>query len=200
MVLIYQTRTIFTGVDGAPYFNNLYFRDRAVEDPFIGAQAATVAFWTSISASMSNNCAIQVQPDITVLEDDTGEIQGSVAIPSAAFGGGQSGNKLPPATQLFANLKTGVYVGGRQIQGRIFVPALTVDSSNQGQPTASAVLGLQNACDTFEVGASPDVQLVVWRRPRPGTLLDPLPRAGLAADVNAAIASSKFAVLRSRRD
>jgi hypothetical protein len=93
-------------------------------------------------------------------------------------------------------------VGGRRLRGRTFVPAPVEGASiTNGIPSAAYRTALQNAADNM-IG-DPDVDLVIWSRPRaadPEAVPPVAARAGSHAIVGSATTWAKWAVLRSRRD
>lgn len=182
-----RVSTVMTGVVGAPYFSQIYFGGTTVGQA-APAAAAVRGFWDSIKGLITAGLVMQVQPDVEAVDPVTGLITGVFSTSSVAVNSG--GNApLPKATQGLLRLRTGVYVSGKEIRGRIFIPALANDSQLGGVPSAALTAGAQSACTAMAVAGAAAGDLVVWSR-----------KNGQHADVVSNSLWNQFAVLRSRRD
>lgn len=182
---MWRVRTGFTGSQGAPYLNTLYF------DTLGGtagqAVAAAGAFWGDVDALIVNDLSWATEPEVYQLSEVTGQPVSVTQVTSLTGTGAKTGAMLPRATQGLIRLGTGVFVGGREIRGRIFVPGLEVGADNNGSLEASYAAALEAATLTLQTDANS--ALVVWSR-----------KNGQMEGVIASSAWSEFAVLRSRRD
>lgn len=185
MANLYRIRTVFTGVAGTPYLSTMFFQ----EATGTAQQAATAVstFWGAVDAYMHQDVLWDIEQDVEVIDDTNGQIQSVVTTTGGTGNGALTDDLLPPATQGLIRWRTGVFVGGREIRGKTFVPAMTESSSNAGQIAGVVQTGLQNAANTL-VGTA-NANLAVWSR-----------KNGVSEDVVSGSVWNQFAVLRSRRD
>lgn len=182
---MYRVKTEFTGLPGMPGLNQLYFD--ATGGTATEATVAAAGFWRACQAAFSSSCVWNTLADVEVVDSATGQIVG------VSSGGAESGlgvdntDYLPTATQGLIRLRTGVFVNGREVRGRIFVPGLTEGDTADGQLASAAEVILQDALTA--VITVPPVDLLVYSR-----------KNGVAHPVVAGSVWNQFAVLRSRRD
>jgi hypothetical protein len=145
-------------------------------------------FWESVETFLHTSVTWGVEPAVAQLTDD-GVIT-TVWSVTGDTGAGLSGANqiLPPATQMLASLRTGVYTGGREIRGRLFIPGFTEAANGQGIVDGTIRGQVQTAATTLANVTAPN-PWVVWSRTYAQT-----------ADVSAAQVSSSWSVLRSRKD
>lgn len=184
MASILRVRTVFSGVSGTPWYSNLYFD--ATTETGTSVTVATAAFWTTLKVVISNLITMNVEADVAVIDDVTGDITDLTTGTAASILGTASDEALPRATQGLIRARTGTYVGGREIRGRVFVPGLTQQANDAGRPVGSFVTTLAGAAANLR---DADVGWVVWSRAR-----------GQSAPVQSVSAWTQFASMRSRRD
>lgn len=131
-----------------------------------GAAAAAVAAvrtWLDLEKGKWSNAArYQVQSEVASMDPVTGEVVNVFVVPAPAVVLGTSVTDVMPAgVQVIAQLQTGQYAGGRQIRGRIFLPALT-ESSFASSGTVDT--GVINDLVTSIGNLANDADLVVWSR------------------------------------
>lgn len=180
-----RVRTVFTGVDGGPWYNNLHFLGNG-PDAASDAHDAVVNFWQDIGAIQHTDVDGVVESEVLEIDPATGDATGAYAEGDFPVGGVATGEILPPSLQGLIRLNTGQFVGGRRVGGRIFVPGLTETYNESGSLSAAGQTVLQ---DAINVVLASTTELVVYSR----RYFD---------DVTVANATvwSEFAVLRSRRD
>jgi hypothetical protein len=175
------------------------------------AQACTAAktFWSAFAASVGSATTFATNAAVEVIQDTDGAIVG-VSTTTAGTTTGTGGTEvLPMATQGLVQWRTGVYSDGREIRGRTNIPAMLEAGSSAGVPTSATQTAIAAAGAALIADANSS--LVVYRRPRlarpqVGNPGDPwyLPaqtaRDGEFAAVSTATASTKWAILRGRRD
>lgn len=170
------------------------------EGAFGSAQGAIDAvddFWNAMLATMAAAISYSVLPEVTTIDVSTGEATAVETGTGQTRTGYAAGDVLPPATQGLIRWTTGVFIGGRQIRGRTFIPAqLEANSSAAGAPAgtlvtaaAAAITALNGSTEVFCIYSRP-------QKNSAGSII----RAGQAAAVNAGSLWDQFAVLRSRRD
>lgn len=185
MTNLYRIKTVFTGLAGSPYLNTMYFRE--IDSTAQQAADRAAAFWNSADSLMHTDLTWDTEADVEVIDDTSGNIVRVDNTTPSSGAGGLTADVLPMATQGLIRLRTGSFVGGREIRGKIFVPGLTESASTAGQPNASAVTTLETAATALI--AAGGANLVVYSR-----------KNGTYAEVVSSSMWTQFAVLRSRRD
>lgn len=183
-----RVRSVMTGVGGSPFYSNLFFNEAASPDP--DALVALVAgFWGNLAGWSALALDGVVEGQVPTIDPATGDIMSVATVADGEFTGNRSGATLPPATQGLLRLLTGSYEGGRQVRGRIFIPALSVEAGTSvpgagptGQWGTSAVTFMGDVLDA-------GYEWVVWSR-----------KNGVQRTIIGATPWSQYAVLRSRRD
>jgi len=185
MVQISRFRTVFTGVAGAPWYNNLYFEGGTPEGAAYGEAVAT--FWDECASQMDSEVSWVVEPTYTVIETDTGLIQDIGDWAGDTGVGSVAGEALPWACQGIINWRTNLYIAGRELRGKTFVPALQQNANNNGVLVGTAVADLLGAAENLI--SNSNSAFCVYSR----THLT-------EAIVESAQVPLKIGVLRSRRD
>lgn len=184
MATISRVQTVLTGVAGSPYYQSLYFPFTVEPED---AVAAANDLWEIFASYVSDNVAWLVDGVVVNLNDATGEIIGSVSVDGITGAGTSVQEELPSSTQVLVQWRTGVYVGGREIRGRTFVPAITEPNNEDGHFNETGRSELSDAIALW-LGGLAEAPLI-WSRAH-----------GQSAPIAAAQVWSQFAVLRSRRD
>jgi hypothetical protein len=179
--------TLMTGLAGAPYYSTQYF-DGSTSGEAGAAEDALHNFWGSLVGFIASGLTMQILPEADVVDPATGLVTDTFPIVSTPIV--STGNApLPKATQGLLRLRTGTFIAGRRIQGRIFIPAMANDSQLGGIPSTAFLAALNGAGATLLTDAAPAGGLVVYSRKN-------LERG----EVTSTSAWTQFAVLRSRRD
>lgn len=182
-----RVTTVFTGLQGAPYYNRLHFTGTTQSQAEDAAEAAS-GLWADLATAIVNECTIQVQPEVVSINDVTGEPDGVFTVTGLEpLVGGSSGVVLPYICQGLIRLRTGVYDGGREIRGRIFVPGLTEELSVDGNPSSALVSDYNTKMADFITATAGT--FAVWSK-----------KAGATAIVTGGTLWNQWAFLRSRRD
>jgi hypothetical protein len=200
MAKLARVRTVFAGVAGTPWYSNQYFHNDDAVDTSTACVAAVNAFWTAIRGALSDNVTWVVQGEVSQIESTNGQLIGITNVTALGNTGSSLDEELPFQTQALVRLNTNLFVNGRRVRGKIFVPALGEANNAGGLPTAALRTSLDAAAEALI--ADPGSGLVVWSRPftpvPPATT--PAPRQGSFAFAQSADVSVKWSVLRSRRD
>jgi hypothetical protein len=181
-----RTTTTMTGVTGAPYFSQMHFTG-STQTEADGAAAAVRAFWAAIVASMVSPLAIQVDAEVVYFDVGTGNPLGVFATSTAALSATGAGEPLPWATQALVRWRTGFFVGGREVRGRTFIPALTEGHNTAGRPVSALLTILNGAASALIADGS-------------SQLLTYSPAHSATAPVVTGTAWTEWAQLRSRRE
>lgn len=188
-----------TGLAGAPYFSTLYTNGNAPADA-AAAVPHMHTFWDALKGFMTAGLTIALEPEVDSLLPETGQVVNT-------FSGGVFANvvtggnaPLPKATQGLLRLRTGGFVAGRRVNGRLFLPALANDAQFTGVPSPAFLAGFAGAAEDLRDSlAATASEWVVWSRPKEADDSGPA-RAGSAHLIESVSVWTQFAVLRSRRD
>lgn len=182
---MWRVRTSATGIQGGSWLSTMYFN--AAGGTAAQAHAAVVTFWTSMKPYVSSNVQMVVEGDVFTVDSATDNVVAVTAVTPVVILGTSSSTPTAAATQPLAQLLTGVYVGGRQIRGRLFLWGATVAAVlNAGTATV-----YKTAVDAIlaTLVATPNADWVVYSR-----------KNGVFSAVSSAVVWQELAVLRSRRD
>lgn len=144
-------------------------------------------FLFAIQGLIRVGTTLDIETEAEIVDPASGMITGTLPLTSGSFPGTDTGDQLPVMTQGLVRWRTGVFVGGREVRGRTFVPSPTEDKSTMGKPTALYTGGLQTAAQAMADDEA--AGLAVWSRAR-----------GQAHPVSTATVWSEWSGLRSRRD
>ena len=183
-----RVTTRWTGVQGTPYWSTHYFGG-VTEADATAAAAAVVNFWQDCAQVIVNLLTPTIQPEVELVETATGQTSGVFTVPTDEAPPTASGTPLPWANQGLLRWRTGVFIGGREIRGRTFIPGPTEDNNTQGDvpPGYTNITNLA-ASNLITAGAGAG-SLVVYSRTH-----------AQAAVVQSASTWDQWAVTRSRRD
>jgi hypothetical protein len=167
-----------------PAFNTLY-GDSAVSsaDDFI---TIVGDFWTTYAANhLNDGCTFTTFGVCTVVDPTTGQPTGTAGSgPDISATGSAHGDPIPYSSQGLGQIHTGVYVNGRELRGRIFLPGATEDDSVDGKPATGYVSDVAAQLVTLSSSA-----LCVYS-----------PTHHMFASNSTTACWNQWAVLRSRRD
>jgi hypothetical protein len=184
-LMTHRVNTSMTGLQGGPWFSSMVFDGSGTADAQASADAVR-AFWLAISTSMGAGLTITVDPEVIAFDPATGDPTGVESTSTAQITTGGAGEPLPWSTQGLMRWRTGVFIGGKEVRGRTFIPALTEGHNTAGRP-AAALLTILNAAGATLILASPDLQ--VYSRTH-----------GVVHNVTARSTWTEWAELRTRRD
>lgn len=194
MPLLQRTRVLWTGFLGAPGYTNLYARfvDAETTPPINHAEDVATLF-TALRARMPRAVNVQIEQEVAIVDEDTGDIAGFQLLPFAppVEGNGVLGN-WSAASGAAIEWRTSAVRSGRRLTGRTFVVPLAASAyDSDGTLVEQANTDIQLAANNYisESASEP----VVWSRPRDG-------RLGWAGTIQQARVRDRVAVLRSRRD
>lgn len=180
--------TDFAGMPGTPYYSTLYFQGET-QAAATAAAAQANAFWEGVDNVMSTGLTWNVQDDAEVVNPATGQVTGIFAVSGLSGAGEDPADEMPGNVQGLMRWRTGVYIGGREVRGRTFIPSPTEAANNGGFPSAAYITALTNAVTQMRLVETPGSEQVIWS-----------PTKGVAHLVSAEIPWTNWATLRSRRD
>jgi len=200
---MYRVTTTFTGpaVAGGGITRTYFLPSAGAPSDSAGAMTA---FWTGARVAIRTDTVISVLPTVETIDEETGDITAVEAVTGSTQNGLDDSTYMPPQVQGVLQLRTGDYVDGREVRGRIYIPSLGAASWTGGNWAGTKRTAIEAAAATLLAGGSDDWQLVVWQRPRvdaTNAAGEPVPdREGSTHEVTALILTQKTGVLRSRRD
>lgn len=204
MVNILRVKARWSGFSGAPGFSVLHFRDFGTgegggSDPTaeqaVAAATKVRTFFDTIKLRIPQGVSIQIEPDVEMIEDTTGDLVDSfTAGTQAIVDGGATGSSYSGATGAVVNFRTGSIKNGRRIRGRLFLVPLASNVFAEGVINPGILPDFQAAADALvDSTGSPD--LGVYSRPSSTAATD-----GRWVIATSANVPNLSAVLRSRRD
>jgi len=160
------------------------------------AHARVRAMLNSAAARFPTATTVAYDPVVQIFDDTTGTLVNvaTAATPAAVtFTGGT--NLAPLQTQFLARLSTPLFVRGRALKGRIFLPGVLVaDVAVGGGPTSAAVTAWNTALGLLGTTVVTPIPQMVWSRPNALKGY-----AGSLGGVASRTCASTFAVQRGRR-
>jgi len=182
---MYRVRTEFRGMQGAPWLSTMFF-----EEGVGTAQDcidAVGTFWGAVDAGIDSEVDWATLPDVEAVSAVTGLVTGVTTTTPATGTGASATQALPFASQGLLRWRTGVYINGREVRGRTFIPGIVVSNNDNGGVLAAYQTTVNNAAAALI--ATSDANLQIWTRANNN-----------AATVTSGSMWNQFAVLRSRRD
>lgn len=181
---VMRIRSVGTGVAGAPYLSTHYFggeTDQASE-----AVEKVADFWSALASMQVTGLSWSIGGVIDVIDPVSGDIQETVTGPTETVNASGGAAAAAWATQGLIRWRTGVYVGGRQIQGKTYLPAMLASQIVGGRPSSNVITAANNAVSALLAPGL--VVAAVWSR-----------KNGAMAEIQSGSPWTEFAVLRSRR-
>ena len=137
MPSIYRVRTAISGLAGGSELSTMFF-DATTGTPQDAADAVR-AFWSDLANGIYNAATMTVDPTVYTIDVATGQPTSTHGTTTTAVAGNKSSEVLPSATQGLLRWHTGVFLSGREVQGRTFIPAPTEADSNFGVPLSTYI-------------------------------------------------------------
>lgn len=201
---ILRVSALWSGFQGAPGYSNFHFAtdpgffDGGVlgDDDQVAADSAASrvrqAFY-GMREYLPDGARVSIEPEVEILNSDTGEILGFVDVEAGSALGTGTGGGWSAASGAVVNWRTNDYRFGRRIRGRTFLVPLSGGAyEDDGTLSTLGRRSLQDFGETMvSEGAAPEFG--VWSRPRDGA-------GGVFATVVSSNVPDMAAVLRSRRD
>jgi hypothetical protein len=161
----------WSGFNGGPGYSIFHFRDfsgsGSVDLAAVnGALTKTQAFANAIKGLVAHTVTFQVENDVEVIEDTTGQLQNVITgtAQAAVVSTGATGT-YSAATGAVVTWRTGGVRNGRRVRGRTFlVPFASAAYQTDGTLSTTAVTTLQTAA-TAMIDATGAGDLGVYGRP-----------------------------------
>lgn len=184
MAIMQRVETVFTGLAGTPWYNRLYFDEEGGSDQDRVDHVGE--FWDNLASLITDAISWEVQDDVAFIDDATGDTVDVMTADGPTGQGTNTGGILPLATQGLLRMRTGVFVAGRQITGKVFVPGMCIGNGAEGRPLLATRQQIEAAA--AELNSHNGGWLVYS------------PTRARSAEILTWSAWTEWAVLRSRRD
>jgi hypothetical protein len=186
MADLWRVKTTITGDHGAPWYSQQYFATSIGLDTQ-SAVDAVGAFWDSLKSYIHISNSVNVSGEVDVVDIDTGSLTGVVAVDDVNVTTTKNTTPLPDGIQACGSYGTGVYVSGRELRGRLFVPGLTTDAMSNGRLESGMAGVIKSSLDNL-TAATLMHEMVVYSRTH-----------HVAAPCVTTRVNTEFSMLRSRR-
>lgn len=136
-------------------------------DPAVGSPTVTdvrtgvAAFIGSFDVYTTTAITYTTFPYVEVFDSVTGLTSAQIPISPVGESGDDSATALPPTTQALIKWSTGVWVNGRQLVGKTFLPGFCEDSNETGGVLQTAIATVVTNGANALISALP---LVVWSK------------------------------------
>lgn len=182
-----RLRLTFTGVAGSPAYVNWYVEATAVDAGVY--QTLMLDAFNADSGMFSDDVTITAINPIPIIEVSTGNVVDTAVGDGGTTPGTAAGDLLPPATSGLMQMHTGVYVGGREIRGRTYLPYPVVGNNDNGVPSSSYIASIVDLSEQFNDSDHANGAWVIYSRAHA--------RAEYVTQVSG---WGEWAVMRSHRD
>lgn len=183
-----RTTTRWIGVQGSPYYTTLHFGGNTSGEAQAAANAVRALLF-ELQNRLWGAMEGTVLPDVPSIDPATGQIIENFVTTTTPVNFAGAGEVLPFASQALVRLRTGDFIAGKELRGRVFIPGIQEADCVAGELNPTAVTALQTAFNNLLTAGGPAGSLVVWS-----------PTHGQASVVSVAQPWNQFATLRSRRD
>lgn len=158
------------------------------------AADALHTWYDGINGWISDDATFDLDPVAREIDESTGMTLGVASVSwDTVVPGAGPGLRGPDASAILVAHDTGVFVAGRRMQGRTFLPYPSITTLGEGAPSALQREAFQDALDlaqsTLTFG-----NFVVWRRPTPG------PVAGQTAPIITSSIRPEYSYQGKRRN
>lgn len=153
-------------------------------------RTAVATMWNAVDATLTTATSWTIDTSGRLIDEASGALTGFWNEASSKTGSGATaGVPVANSAQVLIRWFTGEVVGGRQLQGRSYVPGLATSNTVNGEVNSTA----QNTILTAATALAQDsAGLLVWHRPGPNG-------AGSYKHAPSAGVWNELAVLRKRR-
>lgn len=199
MAPILKVKIKWSGFAGGPGYTNFFFRDIAGTPTQATADNAALKagnFCSYVRTYVPIEAALQVQSDVEVIEETTGELQSVFNVTGMTAQQGQAASApYSAASGGVITWRTDGVRNGRRVRGRTFLVPLANSAYQSDGTIASAALTSLNTNIASFLAPSGSANFGVYARPTSKTATD-----GIFHKATSFSIPDKVAVLRSRRD
>lgn len=185
---LWRIRILYSGTPvNGPAISTFHWQSEVQEaQDAVDSLSAVYDEWID---SMVAQLSITVDSEADILNPATGEVTGIAAVtPWTKTGGVGSASALPNAVMALVRWRTGVFIGGKEVRGRTFLPGFASGFVTADGNVPAGQLTSLNAGATIWRDAGDNASVVYSRT------------HGVAHPIVSASAWNEYATLRSRRD
>jgi hypothetical protein len=179
-----RIRVIWSSPTSDTWVSTFWFQ---AADTASSCASAVVTFANAIKGKIGNAVTGALDPSCYTIDLATMKPTGITAVSGTISGVGASGDVLPYSTQGLMRLRTGVFVNGREMRGRLFLPAPAEVDNDSGFPLSSYQTSMAAAGNALVADAGTNWSILSRRY------------AALTT-ISSVSVKNNWAVLRSRRD
>lgn len=185
--MVRQAKILWAAAGGAGGETVLHF-DNVVTNA--GILSAYNAFAAAIAPALASSTNLRLNAEVRDYDTATGGLTDITSLtPPAQVNGSGGASAVPNAAQGLIRFRTGLIIGRRLLQGRLYVPGMS--SSTQLGTGEVNTTGL-NALNAAGAALVTPQSVVVWHRPVNGA-------GGQSSYLDTATGWSEYAVQRRRR-
>jgi len=182
-----RVRTVWSGVAGAPFYTNHFFQGGDDQAAAQDAADAVNAVWSALAGSLVNDLTAHVEGDVFKINMASGQPEDVFSVNGVDHGFTSTGNPLPWFTQYAVKFNTGVFINGRALVGRTYIPGWPVSAADvNGRPVGGVSTTVSAA---FSPLINDSANFGVWSR-----------KNAQWASLTGLGLPTEFSTLRSRRD
>jgi hypothetical protein len=147
-----RLRTLWSGIGGTPFLTTLYF-DGSTQTEADDAVLTAAAFLGNADAVIDNGLSWATEAEVVRMDPATGQPLSLFTTTPATGTGALAGNQVPFIAQALIRWRTGVFVGGKEIRGRTFLPGLQGGTAD-GTLSAANITTLSGAAAGLVAGVA----------------------------------------------
>jgi hypothetical protein len=132
---LFRVRTAISGATGGPQLATHYF-DTSVGTAQDAADAVH-GLWQDLRTYISNTFTMTIEPLVYTVDVASGLATGLTGVSGASSTGSDGSDAMSPFTQGLISWHTGVFLSGRELIGRTFIPAPCESQSVAGAPSTN---------------------------------------------------------------
>ena len=183
---LWRVRTALAGGTGADQVSTMFF-DQAAGGTAQHAADAVHTFWSSLSSTIITGYTMNVDTIVEDIDIATGKPVAVTSVTAAPITASGASGAMPWATQGLVEWRTGLFLSGREVRGRTFIPGVNGVANAGGVPSSTYLSTLQAAGNALATDVNSS--LCIYSRKKRSI--------GVVTTCNT---YQKWAVLRSRRD
>ena len=148
MPSMFRVKTSLVGGPGGDQLTTMFFRDDGVLTAQHAADAVRL-FWNQVQPDISSAYTAHILSEVDRVDVATGQPTDAVNTTTLPVVMGDAGDPLPWQTQGLVEYTTGIYLAGRQVRGKTFIPGPTETRNTAGVPVASYITDGNSAISTL---------------------------------------------------
>lgn len=160
MSTLFRVRTAITGGPGGAELSTQFFNAASTTEQ--DAADAVRAFWATCASRISAAYTFQVESLVYSIDSANGQATSTAGTTTLPVTGGDLGEKLPGNVNGVVRVHTGLFIAGRELTGKIWIPGPTENYNASGVPDSTYRSVVDGALNAMLV--TPANGYVVWSR------------------------------------